>query len=178
MPSGLEEVYDLKNSERNIGRLRCNFGFKEIERLIQVALLSVDPGKGRDRFDCIGVRGQGMLGCRWEGNARELENAIERALALAPSDQIEVDDLQLGDAGGPRTERPEAGLVERAVEQRMTLRQLGDLYTERVLAVTGGNKVNAAAILGINRRTLYRRNDRNDREARAANAGSDAGEVS
>ena len=52
-------------------------------------------------------------------------------------------------------------LIERAVEERLTLRELGELYTRRILELTGGNKVKAAGILGINRRTLYRRGERN-----------------
>ncbi len=100
-----------------------------------------------------------LLRCRWEGNARELENAIERALALSSEDRIEVEDLLLS-IGGESTVRPEDALIERALEERLTLRQLEDLYTDRVLELSGGNKVQAARILGINRRTLYRRAER------------------
>ena len=44
-----------------------------------------------------------------------------------------------------------------ALENRMTLREVGDLYIERILSLSRGNKVQAARALGINRRTLYRR---------------------
>ena len=37
--------------------------------------------------------------CSWKGNARELENVLERALALSDSDELGVDDLPLGSAG-------------------------------------------------------------------------------
>jgi DNA-binding NtrC family response regulator len=49
----------------------------------------------------------------------------------------------------------------------MTLHELGERYTEQVLRATGGNKVQAARILGIDRKTLYRRAER---EARAVAA--------
>jgi DNA-binding NtrC family response regulator len=97
--------------------------------------------------------------CRWDGNARELENAIERTLVLSPSTEIRADDLRLVDVFDDVAAPAADGLVERALDDQLTLRQLDDLYTEQVLRMTGGNKVKAARILGINRRTLYRRGE-------------------
>ena len=98
----------------------------------------------------------------FEGNARELENAIERALLLASGDVIQPADLPFGRSPGapaPASRPPEQELLETAVERRLSLRELGELYTDRILALVNGNKVRAARILGINRRTLYRRGD-------------------
>jgi DNA-binding NtrC family response regulator len=98
----------------------------------------------------------------FEGNARELENAIERALLLASGDVIQSADLPFGRGPGapaPASRPPEQELLETAVERRLSLRELGELYTDRILALVNGNKVRAARILGINRRTLYRRGD-------------------
>lgn len=47
-----------------------------------------------------------------------------------------------------------------AVRERLSLRELEDRYVDSVLGLTGGNKVRAAEILGIDRRTLYRRERR------------------
>jgi DNA-binding NtrC family response regulator len=44
-----------------------------------------------------------------------------------------------------------------AVRERLSLRELSDRYIDAILQLTGGNKVRAAEILGIDRRTLYRR---------------------
>jgi DNA-binding NtrC family response regulator len=93
----------------------------------------------------------------WEGNARELENAIERALVMAPGDEISPDDLPPLEARGAGERGFEESLLRVAVDKRMTLRELGDRYIEEILGLTGGNKLQAARILGINRRTLYRR---------------------
>ncbi len=104
----------------------------------------------------------------WEGNARELENALERALLLASGDEIQISDLpSFGDSGrrDAEPEHPERKLLATALEKQMSLRELSDLYTQRILDLVHGNKVRAARILGINRRTLYRRGEIRQREA-------------
>jgi DNA-binding NtrC family response regulator len=109
-----------------------------------------------------------LVAMPWEGNARELENVIERALALCDGPVIEPENLPLGDGSGAAEADDPHLLLRGAVEQRLTLHQLGDLYIEQILKETGGNKVRAAQILGINRRTLYRRGERTrSREASA-----------
>jgi DNA-binding NtrC family response regulator len=101
-----------------------------------------------------------LLRCRFEGNARELENIIERAIALAEGPEIRPEDLPpSGEPGEPPAASGEE-LVRMGLDRRMSLRELEDLYVDEVLAATGGNKVQAAKILGINRRTLYRRGER------------------
>jgi DNA-binding NtrC family response regulator len=112
-----------------------------------------------------------LMTCPWEGNARELENVIERSLALSEGDVIEVDDLPLG-GEGRAAETSGSSLLRGAVDRRLTLHELGDLYIEEILKQTGGNKVRAARILGINRRTLYRRGER----ARQRGAGPSDGD--
>jgi DNA-binding NtrC family response regulator len=97
---------------------------------------------------------------RWEGNARELENVIERSLALCERRELDADDLVLPDAETRSNGSTGSNLLDDALAQRMTLRELEDAYTDHVLRATGGNKMEAARILGINRRTLYRRGDR------------------
>jgi len=97
--------------------------------------------------------------CTWEGNARELENVIERAVALCDRSEIGPQDLPVPGAGAPSA-ADATDLVRTAKEQQLTLAQLQELYIDQVLAQTGGNKVRAARILGINRRTLYRRWER------------------
>ena len=98
---------------------------------------------------------------RWEGNGRELENMIERSLALSTKEQLDAEDIALPAApdSAATLQEPTQELAERAAEQGLTLRELGDLYIDRVLERTHGNKVQAARILGINRRTLYRRGE-------------------
>ena len=73
---------------------------------------------------------------RWEGNARELENALERALLLATGDEIQARRSALRrDARGSRpraAQRPERDAARRArrSRRRCRLRELSALYTE------------------------------------------------
>jgi len=91
----------------------------------------------------------------WPGNVRELENAIERAVAFARGTVIAPDDLP----ERVRTSGGASALIARSVEQNMTLRELERKYILEVLRRTGGNKSRAAELLGLDRKTLYRRLD-------------------
>ncbi len=102
----------------------------------------------------------------WQGNARELENAIERALTLSDADEIGPEDLGLGSAANAGRETAPAALALAAAEDRLTLRELEDRYIKEVMRITQGNKVHAAKILGIDRKTLYRRAERENGTAR------------
>ena len=131
-------------------------------------LLDKHAGKPGSRRLSTAARAALMQG-EWEGNARELENVIERSLALCERTVIEAEDLPVP-AGARDGATSEASMLRGASEERMTLHELGDRYIEEILRQTGGNKMRAAEILGINRRTLYRRGDRS-----RARAESDAG---
>jgi DNA-binding NtrC family response regulator len=94
---------------------------------------------------------QRLMGYAWPGNVRELENAIERAVALARSEWVSPDDL-------PPTLAQKAlpDPIAMAAERQMTLEELERAYVLHVLSRFGGNKVRAAAALGISRRTIQR----------------------
>ena len=90
----------------------------------------------------------------WPGNVRELENAIERAAALAEHDHILAEDLP----ERIRTHRKTDLLL--ACDDPATLVPLEVVerrYVARVLEATAGNKTLAARILGVDRKTLYRK---------------------
>ena len=94
---------------------------------------------------------------QWKGNARELENVIERALALSDAAELAVDDLPFYGDEERSAADPAQGLLRAAGGQRLSLREIENLYIGQILDLTGGNKVQAAKILGIDRKTLYRR---------------------
>lgn len=92
-----------------------------------------------------------LVNLKWEGNVRELENVIERAVVLASSALIDESDIP-----SPETASPEQFFASSTMDFP-TVDQLERRYISLVLEKTGGRKDKAAQILGINRRTLYRK---------------------
>ncbi|RMH04760.1 MAG: sigma-54-dependent Fis family transcriptional regulator [Nitrospirae bacterium] len=94
-----------------------------------------------------------LMDYEWPGNVRELENVIERAVTLAQGDYITVDELP------PvlRGIRGDRQLIEDAAEQLLPLHAMEQRYIKRILEKTKGNKFQAAQVLGIDRKTLYRK---------------------
>ena len=90
-----------------------------------------------------------LAGYDWPGNVRELENAITRAATLSSAAVLTPEDFAFDAAAAPA-----AGPV--LPQAAMTLEAVKHWYVSRVLADVGGNKQRAAAILGVDRRTLYR----------------------
>lgn len=90
----------------------------------------------------------------WRGNVRELENVIERAVVLARKEILDTDDMPFS------TDAHEDDLVINAAKGHMTLKELELQYISKILSETNGNKNKAAAILGVNRRTLYRKGEK------------------
>jgi DNA-binding NtrC family response regulator len=99
----------------------------------------------------------------WKGNGRELENLIERALALSDRLELQDEDLPLEGAGGPAAGGSISSMLRSTAQRKLPLDEMLDLYIDEVLTLTDGNKVRAAAILGIDRKTLYRRAERKQR---------------
>jgi transcriptional regulator with PAS, ATPase and Fis domain len=92
------------------------------------------------------------------GNVRELENAIQAAIALAPEGSISVEDLKLEIED---EQRPESGGL-------LSLSEVERRHIETVLDAVDGNRQEAARVLGIDRTTLYRKLQRfatNDAES-------------
>jgi DNA-binding NtrC family response regulator len=86
----------------------------------------------------------------WPGNARELENAIERGVVMARGERVELDDL-LVDAHDERGAAPESAAGLRSFLDAAAADRIREMLEE-----TGGRRVETAARLGIDRTTLYR----------------------
>jgi len=95
-----------------------------------------------------------LLAYDWPGNVRELQNMIERAVALARGRQLIMEDLP----EHVRAYRPirRAALSGDATELT-TLAEVEKRHIGRVLKAVGGSRTDAARILGIGRKTLYRK---------------------
>jgi DNA-binding NtrC family response regulator len=83
----------------------------------------------------------------WPGNVRQLQHVIERLTILA--DRVDSDSVHDALTSMESREKPVETLADAEEDQ-----------IRRVLAATGGNKSKAAQILGIERKTLYRKLER------------------
>ncbi|MEZ4749038.1 MAG: sigma-54 dependent transcriptional regulator [Bdellovibrionota bacterium] len=92
-----------------------------------------------------------LVAQRWDGNVRQLQNAIERAVILCEEDQIAEKDIVVDE--DLELEPPS----KKFFANLPTLEQLEKEYIQYVLMQTHGRKEKAASILGVNRKTLYRK---------------------
>ena len=92
----------------------------------------------------------------WPGNVRELQNCIEHALALAGGDVITVNDLPEAIRSCHPAQRA-AVAGESDVDQLASLEDVERRHVLRVLEAVAGNRTLAADILGLDRKTLYRK---------------------
>jgi two-component system response regulator HydG len=113
---------------------------------------------GRDVPDVSRAARQALIAHDWPGNIRQLRNTIERMLVLDSDGLLDVDDLpddilpaNDGDADTARSFSGADGLVGRP------LTEVERFYIEQALALVDGKREDAAALLGIGERTLYRK---------------------
>lgn len=108
----------------------------------------------------ISTRALALLeGYAWPGNVRELRSAMERAILLAPGDEITVEHLMLGETHSTRG--GETSLSPVTEEEDETAAPDDErARIEAALERSGGNQKEAAKLLGITRRALMYRMDR------------------
>lgn len=152
-------------TNRNLGRLVAQGGFREdLFYRIHVLTIELPPlrerggdallllnhfsekysrevGKPRLRFSDAALRT--LLRYHWPGNVRELQNLVQRLIVMQESPLVEVPDL-------PSPMR--TGLAAGAAAT--SLAQMEVNHIRMVLAGVGGNKSEAARLLGIDRKTL------------------------
>ncbi len=91
-----------------------------------------------------------LLEWPWPGNVRELHNVIERALALCRHNLITIEDL-------PEGLQKKTGHKKPAHDATLTLAELEAAYISEIMTQTANNRTLAAKLLGIDRKTLYRK---------------------
>ncbi len=90
---------------------------------------------------------QQLMDNAWPGNVRELRNVLERGIILAENNTIRIRDLPFAATSRDNEEE----------ERFSSLEEMEHQHIQLVLHATQGNKSRAAEILGISRKTLYRK---------------------
>jgi len=100
----------------------------------------------------------------WPGNVRELRSVVERATTLAAGGPVGVDVLpdRVRHGGLLRA------TIQEAANRQLSLAEVERAYILEILRIAGGNKSRAAEILGLDRKTLYRKLLEYAREAEQA----------
>ncbi|HSC86618.1 MAG TPA: sigma-54 dependent transcriptional regulator [Polyangiaceae bacterium] len=119
---------------------------------------------GRSVSGFTGEAAQLLLDYDWPGNVRQLQNCVERAVTLTRFERIAPVDLP--DKIRKYTPQVTAS-VDADPEYVLPLDVMERRYIEKVLKMTGDNKSQAARLLGLDRRTLYRKLERFERAAGA-----------
>ncbi|HEY3065451.1 MAG TPA: sigma-54 dependent transcriptional regulator [Methylomirabilota bacterium] len=104
---------------------------------------------------------------RWPGNVRELENVIERSVVLARGNRIGAEDLPT-EVGGVKPPPRDALLALVGTP----LDEIERRILDETLRITGGNKTQAAKLLGIDVRTVARKLERREDSGEETPVGS------
>ena len=112
---------------------------------------------GKEIYGLSNPAAEKLLSYAWPGNVRELENCMERAVTMARHDHILVEDL-------PEKIRDYqvAHIISASTDPSdlVPMEEIERRYIRRVMELVGGNKSQAAKVLGFDRKTLYRRLER------------------
>jgi two-component system response regulator HydG len=132
----------------------------DIPLLLEHFLKDLSKRLGREVEGISRAARQALMAYEWEGNIRELRNTVERMLILDTDGLLDIDDLpeDIAALAAEQGERHplEAGSGADTLIGR-PLAEVERYYIERALEVTGGKREEAAALLGIGERTLYRK---------------------
>jgi two-component system, NtrC family, response regulator AtoC len=123
---------------------------EDIPKLVRYFIEKYGRREGLDQVKVSQKALQRLMKYSFPGNVRELENLIEGALALTVDPVIDEGDILLPDV---------AGELDELGDDWPQLKEIESRYIARVLAHTKGNLSQAAKILGVDRKTLYRWRD-------------------
>jgi len=120
---------------------------EEVPELIEIFCEKLDREKGLPRKSFHTDAVARLQKCRWLGNVRELENAVERLVLLAQGMEVTAQDVEEHLADDTPLDSPFA--------PTLTLDEVKRVHIASVLKANNGNKMRTARLLGINVKTLY-----------------------
>jgi len=126
---------------------------EDIPLLIKHFLLRTSAEAGKDPPQLDAETADLFTRYRWPGNIRELQNAIQQAVILCSGTQITRADLPARITGDHQS----PARLEELATRRMALQDVEREYARAVLASVNGHRGEAAAILGVDRKTLTRK---------------------
>lgn len=133
----------------------------DVLRLAEHFLKQFSTAENKHVTDLAEGVAEKLLQYHWPGNIRELRNVMERAVALTRHDKITVADLPEKITNYQSNQILIDGLDP---EELVSLEELERRYISHVLEATGGNQTQAARILGLDRKTIYRKLKQNEPE--------------
>ena len=129
----------------------------DIDVLVAHFLRAATP-EGKPQYRLTGEAALALRSYPFPGNVRELENAIRRAVALCPNAMITLDCLppEIAVGLGTPTESVTSHNEATIIADRPSMDELQRRYLQLVLDENQGKKRRAAAVLGLDRRTVQR----------------------
>jgi two-component system response regulator HydG len=127
---------------------------EDIPLLLDFFLKDLSAAHGREIKAITPAARKALMSYAWPGNVRELKNTVESMVVIDSDGVLDVDDLteEVASAvSGDSAAAGAAGLVGRPIEE------IEKYYIAETLKQTGGNREEAARLLGIGERTLYRK---------------------
>lgn len=104
---------------------------------------------------------QALMAYDWPGNIRQLRNTVERMLVVDMDGVLDVQDLpeEMAPLGNDRDEPAGTGIPRSGADTLIgrPMVEIEKYYIQRTLELTGGKREEAASMLGIGERTLYRK---------------------
>ena len=97
-----------------------------------------------------------LMAYDWPGNVRQLRNVVESMVVVDYDGVLDVDDLPV-ELAGPTEPLAEASATNLGTLVGQPLTEVERLFISETLKLTGGNREEAAEMLGIGERTLYRK---------------------
>jgi DNA-binding NtrC family response regulator len=109
---------------------------------------------GKDVAGITAPAAEKLLAYQWPGNVRELRNCVEHGVALTRFSRIIVEDLpEKIRSYASQTSPGEPGDIADVVP----LGVMEQRYIDHVMSLVNGNKTRASRLLGLDRKTLYRK---------------------